>query len=309
MDRTADTFVVSSPRWQQESLMHVLSLRKAEVRRRDHATWLWGQPQWGPQRWWQRQNEEAVILNKGACARVERTLFWEWWRKPQTQKLREEVWERAEHLAGERRRLGERTSQGDLYQRSMRSYWKTTVFNHYGGEIWLFTLIATGRVHAVSVKIVNEIIAARIREEAKREPVSDPVQAQPLTIARASSQGQVKGVQHQKIPAGRLRDEARHADKQWEWHDKKWWKAAERRMSKADADWWRWKSAWLQEEADRRWAEATEESIKAGHPFKDRDGTTVTPGQGPPRQGTFERSLHILLKRIEAGEVTWPPAP
>ena len=210
-------------------------------------------------------------------------------------------------MADERRAEGQRSSARELYQRSMRSHWKTTVFNRYGGEIWLLTLIGTGRVHAVSVQIVNEIFAERIREEAEREPVSDPRRAQPQSKARASSQGQVKGVQHQKIPAGRLRDEARHADKKWEWHDRKWWKAARRRMSDADADWWRRESARLQEEADRRWAEAREESIKAGHPFQDRDGTMVQ--LGPRRQGTFERSLHILLKRIEAGEVTWPPAP
>ena len=37
----------------------------------------------------------------------------------------------------------------------------------------------------------------------------------PQSKARASSQGQVKGVQHQKILTGRLRDEVRHADKKW----------------------------------------------------------------------------------------------
>ena len=170
------------------------------------------------------------------------------------------------------------------------------------------TLIATGRVHPVSVQIVNDIFAETIRENAGREPVSDPERVPP-SDARASSQGQVKGVQHQKIPTGRLRDEARHADKKWKWHDDGWWQAHSQRriLSDADADWWSRTSARLQEEADRRWAEAREESIKAGHPFQDRDGTTVQ--LGPRRQGTFERSLHILLKRIEAGEVTWPPAP
>ena len=51
---------------------------------------------------------------------------------------------------------------------------------------------------------------------------------------------------------------------------------------------------------------ATEESIKVGHPFQDRHGTMWQPG--PLRLGTFERSLNILVERIKAGEVTWPPA-
>ena len=63
----------------------------------------------------------------------------------------------------------------------------------------------------------------------------------------------------------------------------------------------------MQETADRLWAEAREDSIKVGHPFKDRDGTMFQPG--PLHLGTFERSLNILVERIEAGEVTWPPAP
>ena len=197
----------------------------------------------------------------------------------------------------------------------MRSYWKTTVFNRYGGEIWLLTLIGTGRVHAVSVKIVNDIFAERIREDAERgggerEPVCDK-RAQPpaQAKARASSQGQVKGVQHQKILTGQLRDAARHADKKCKWHDEKWWQAhSQRRLSDADADWWSRQSASLREEADRQWAVATEESIKVGHPFQDRDGTMWQP-PGPLRLGTFERSLNILVERIKAGEVTWPPAP
>ena len=94
---------------------------------------------------------------------------------------------------------------------------------------------------------------------------------------------------------------------QWEWHDKRWWKEAERPMTKADADWWRWKSTSLRKKADQLWAKAKEESIKAGHPFQDRDGTTVRPG--PVRLSTFERSLNILVERIKAGKMTWPPAP
>ena len=113
-------------------------------------------------------------------------------------------------------------------------------------------------------------------------------------------------MQHQKILAGRLRDQARHADKKWKWHDERWRQAhSRRRLSDADADWWSRTSAQLQEEADRRWAEAREESIKVGHPFKDRDGTMFQPG--PLHLGTFERSLNILVERIKAGEVTWPP--
>ena len=293
MDRTADVFIVSRTSWQTASILHVLSLRQAEVRRRPAPS--------------QGQDEEAVILDKGACFRVDKSLYREYLQEPETRTLTTEVWQRALRLANERRAKGQRSSQKELYERSMRSYWKTTVFNRYGGEIWLSTLIATGRVHHVSVQIVNDIFAERIREKAEREPISDPTQAQPQSKAPASSQGQVKGVQHQKILAGELRDKARLADKEWKWHDVSWWKASRGRLGDDDVGWWSRKSTLLQETADRCWARAGEESIKAGHPFKDRDGTTFHPG--PQRLGTFERSLKILVERIKAGEVTWPPAP
>ena len=293
VNRTADVFVVSRKSWQIDSILHVLSLRQAEVRRRPAPS--------------QGQDEEAVILDKGACFRVDKSLYQEYLQEPETRTLTTKVWLRAVDLAYERRAQGQRSSNKELFDRSMRSYWKTTVFNRYGGEIWLSTLIATGRVHHVSVEIVNDIFAERIREKAEREPISDPTRAQPQSKAPASSQGQVKGVQHKKILAGELRDKARLADKQWKWHDVSWWQAHSRGRLGDDVGWWSRESTLLQETADRCWARAGEESIKAGHPFKDRDGTTVH--LGPQRLGTFERSLKILVERIKAGEVTWPPAP
>ena len=297
MDRRADVFIVSKRSWLNASIKHVLSLRQEEVRRAPASS--------------QGQDAEAVILDKGARFRVEKVLYNEYLRETETQELAQQVWERAVRSAEERRALGERSSAKDLYERSMRSYWKTTVFNRYGGEVWLSTLIATGRVHAISVQIVNEIYAERIRAQAGREPMTDPGMAAPRTDALASSQGpgQVRGVQHHKKYTGKLRDQARHADKKWGWHDSDWWQAHRRgHLSARDAEWWSSKSAQLKQEADRLWAEATEESNKVGLPFKGRDGTMVS-FAAPPHVGTVERSLQILRERIEKGEVTWPPRP
>ena len=182
--------------------------------------------------------------------RVEKKLREEWLLEPEMEKLKEDVRKRAECLADERRAQKQRSSTQELYQRSMRSYWKTTVFNRYGGEIWLLTLIATGRVHPISVQIVNEINAERIREEAEREPVSDPRRAQSQSKAHASSQG--RNVQRYPQPI-------RHSDIR----NMAWWGIRSRSVT----------------------------------------------APGPLHLGTFELSLNILVERIEAGEVTWPPAP
>ena len=147
----------------------------------------------------------------------------------------------------------------------------------------------------------------RIRADVKREPVHDPAAALPSTRPRskalASSQGQVRGVNHHHTPAHVLRDQARYADKQVTRHDKEWhWWQCES---------WREKSIQLRVRADRLWAEATKESIKAGQPFKQRDGTMWHPERSPqnPQKGNLEKALGILKARIEKGDLKWPPAP
>ena len=153
------------------------------------------------------------------------------------------------------------------------------VFSRYGGEVWLLTLIGTGRVHAVSVQIMNDIFAERIREEAEREPVSDARRAQPQSKARASSSRRssvasaLAATHPQRCRRGLVEPDIRPAAG-----------GGGPILGKGQG-----------------------ESIKVGHPFKDRDGAMFQPG--PLHLGTFERSLNILVERIEAGEVTWPPAP
>ena len=81
MDRAGDVFIVSRTSWQTASILHVLSLRQAEVRQRPAPS--------------QGQDEEAVILDKGACFRVEKILYKEYLQEPETQERIPEVWQRA----------------------------------------------------------------------------------------------------------------------------------------------------------------------------------------------------------------------
>ena len=120
VDRTADLFIVTRQSWLTDMITHVLSLRQAEIRRaRDASS--------------QGQDEEAVILGKAARSRVEKILYKEFLRQEATWERSREMWERATRLANERYKAGQRASRADLYERSMRSYWKTTMFNRYGG--------------------------------------------------------------------------------------------------------------------------------------------------------------------------------
>ena len=90
VDRKADVFIVSRTSWQTASILHVLSLRQAEVRQRPAPS--------------QGQDEEAVILDKGARSRVEKILYQEYLQEPETQTLSPEVWQRAPRLSADSER-------------------------------------------------------------------------------------------------------------------------------------------------------------------------------------------------------------
>ena len=138
MDRKGDVFIVSRRMWQNEMIKHVLALRQEEVR--------WALRRSSGHEDHDEEAEEAVILDKNSRSRIEKTLFDEYLKEADTKVLSRDVKRRAEELYLERKRLGQRASVCDLYDRSMKSYWRNCQFYRYGGEIWLSTLIATGRV-------------------------------------------------------------------------------------------------------------------------------------------------------------------
>ena len=261
VDREGDCFIVTRKSFQTASLMHVVDLRRREVRQALASSQG------------QVRDEAAVILDRAARFRIEKILYQEWLASPPTGELSNEVWRRAVRLADSRRQRGMRVSVKELYERSMRSYWKTTVFFMYGGERWLGLFISTGRVTADMVAIVNEINAEKIHAGG-RNPTTHP----PPTAAPAPSRGQdVVGVQHMKRLSGQMRDQARLADKKVRWHDQNWWDAHNRAqphgLSWRDRQRWQRKADELQAEADRQWEAAIEMSNEAGFQYKDREGS------------------------------------
>ena len=90
MDRKADIFIVSPSSQQTSNILLVLELRQAEIRSRPASS--------------QDQDEEAVILDKGACSRVQKLLSDEYMLEPETVPLTQQVWQRAVHLARELRK-------------------------------------------------------------------------------------------------------------------------------------------------------------------------------------------------------------
>ena len=87
-------------------------------------------------------------------------------------------------------------------------------------------------------------------------------------------------------------------------HNTAWWQACAQ-GKEGDPERWRSKAAWLQKQADKLWDQAEEVSRAAGHPFKNRHGETERPG--PPKVGILEMVVTELRRKVECGELTWPP--
>ena len=68
MQRAADVFIVTRRSWQTALINHVLALRQDEVRKVPAPS--------------QGRDDEAVILDRGACFRIEKILFQEWMQEP-----------------------------------------------------------------------------------------------------------------------------------------------------------------------------------------------------------------------------------
>ena len=108
----------------------------------------------------------------------------------------------------------------DIYNRDLESYWKTAVFNRFGGYMWFNILSAIGHVPQSIVKIVNELIEPKITTAGPRISAT----------ARAKAQGQQVpargwGVQHQTSEPKRLREAAQLITKRMDAAAQRWWDA------------------------------------------------------------------------------------
>ena len=62
----------------------------------------------------------------------------------------------------------------------------------------------------------------------------------------------------------------------------------------------------MQWDADKLWDAAEEMSMAAGHPFMNRKDVMVRPR--PQEVGILERVVTELRRRVENGDLAWPPA-
>jgi hypothetical protein len=96
--------------------------------------------------------------------------------------------------------------------RNWRSNLKSAMFNMFGGQLWVRIVIALGDVDNDMVRIVNNIVAEKIRARESREPTLTPtVKAQ--VCPRESDTNRTHGVQHRVSEAKRTRTSAKQLQK------------------------------------------------------------------------------------------------
>ena len=259
VQRSGDRFVVSSPAEMTDFIRRVLRCRADELNARGSRTY-----------------EEFLPLD--AQKRIREKVESEWLQEPQTQLLSGEVWRRACATAREATERGERASPNDLYKRSMRSYWKTTVFHRFGGLPWLYALSAIGHVPASFVETYQAIIDEKIRAAGREPQAQGPVAGPRLSErALAASQGHdvppIRGVQHRVSDAKRLRQQAQQTGKHLKRASDAWWGElrahgpharetvlAQRKHEDLERQW------------SRKWDLAEAASRQKGEPFTNRWG-------------------------------------
>ena len=113
----------------------------------------------------------------------------------------------------------------DIYNRDLQSYWKTALFNRFGGAIWFNVLSAIGHVPKTIVQIVNEIIAPKVTMAGPRLSATALAKAQGHEVPARGW-----GVQHQTSEPKRLREAAQLITKRMDAAAQRWW----------DAERWGW---------------------------------------------------------------------
>ena len=119
----------------------------------------------------------------------------------------------------------------DIYNRDLESYWKTAVFNRFGGYMWFNILSAIGHVPQSIVKIVNELIEPKITTAGPRISATALGKAQGHQVPARGW-----GVQHQTSEGKRLREYAGLITKRKDAAAQRWWDAERWGRSTAQAE-------------------------------------------------------------------------
>ena len=202
-----------------------------------------------------------------------------------------------------------------MYARDMAAYFKTHLFNAFGGQVWARLLLTLGHVNADVIDCYQEVINVKIRDKGKREPSHSQVEQElrpqiasssSVAHALAASQGQppppVRGVQHKVSKCKQLREHAQLLVKRADKASEEWWAAhneANWRGSYYDQLWHSRRYERLRAEADAAWDVAEARSREEGNPFQNRDGVMEFP-QGE-KLSNVDNAVNLYISRVKKG--------
>ena len=147
--------------------------------------------------------------------------------------------------------------------RDVRSIYRTWCFDTFGGQEWLWIIIAIGYMDVELLECMNKALVAKKEEIRERAAAGGPVWQDPA-LAPPRERGPVRGTQHHKSTPKLLREAAKKQDSEVRKQEELWTAGHSRLTMK------QW--GVMVATRDGMWDEAEEASMKAGVEFMDRNG-------------------------------------
>ena len=147
-------------------------------------------------------------------------------------------WERTPQAQIQRDLICCRYKYNEQINRNWRSFMKAAMYNLFGGQLWVRIVIALGTADKDMVRIVNDIVAERIRARESRDPALSPPCRTPTAL---SDTNRPRGVKHRVSKPKVARQDAKGYQKKVQTE------MAKRRQGRGSMTWVAWEQ--LQGEA------------------------------------------------------------
>jgi hypothetical protein len=246
------------------------------------------------------EQEVARILTmrQGACARHSLREN-AWLPRPQQEDVKKELFaawkvEKAEKIREIKDRRG---AQHKVY-RDVRSIYRTWCYNTFGGQEWLWIVIAAGHLNTALLECMNEALAAKKDEIRQRAAAGGPAWVDAVPAA-PRDRGPKKGNQHHKSTAKLKREAAKKQSRVVEQQDTRYKMGL---CEMTGRDWHK-----MVAKRDHLWNEAEEASYAAGVEFTDRHGVIQLTKEDKSIVG---RAIRAYEARVAADPTTpgWGPS-
>ena len=244
---------------------------------------------------------KIVTTREDVCFRY-RIEPQQWLTRAQSEEVKKELFENFKTENAELiQEITERRRVTHRIYRDVRSYYRTWCYNTFGGQEWLWIVIAAGYMDYDLLECMNEALAAKKEDIRQRAAAGGPawVDAVPAAWADAVTaaprdRGPVRGGQHHKSSAKLKREAAKRQDGLV--------KIEQAKFAAGLSYLNRWQMDAMVSTQDRLWYEAESASYAAGVEFADRFG--VIRNKKDQDESIVGRAITAYMARVAAKNTT-----